>query len=70
MPPWYKNNKWLGTGDILLKRQQSNRQDFFKDHPVQNIEEQVEFQAKENDVDQEHSETICVVKGRKGVKAR
>lgn len=58
------------TGDTLLKEQQSNRQDFFKDRPLQNREEQVKLQAKEEDVDQEHSITICVVKGRKGVEAR
>lgn len=57
------------TGGILLKGQQSNRQDFFKDHPLQNIEKQVKFQPKEDDVDQEHSIRLCVVRGRKGVKA-
>lgn len=55
------------TGDILLKGQQSSRQDFFKDHPLQNIEELVKFQPKEDDVDQEHLIRICVVKRRKGV---
>lgn len=57
------------TGGILLKGQQSNRQDFSKDHPLQNIEKQVKFQPKEDDVDQEHSIRLCVVRGRKGVKA-
>lgn len=57
------------TGDILLKRQQSNRQNLFKDHSLQNIEGQVKFQPKEGDVDQDHSIRVCVVKGRKDVKA-
>lgn len=57
------------TGGVLLKGQQINRQDFFEDHPLQNIEEQVKFQPKEDNVDQEHSVRICVVMGRKGVKA-
>lgn len=57
------------TGAILLKGQQSNKQVFFKDHPLQNIDKQVKFQPKEDDVDQEHSIRICVVKRTKGVKA-